>query len=207
MSKRKQEKEGQEEGQKGPTCPMCRDPLLFGSKDGSKERTLKITREFMTGLMNTWGGCDSKFLNPKTNLLVAPKLEKGSAYATHPETQACVRWACKNQGPHQCQTHACVAPFCNNSLKQIGCQCGSLSADQKKMCRDATWSKEDDQQASGADKRRKVKVKEQMPAPPAPAPPAPAPPAPQAPAPPAPQAPQAPAPPAPPESEVIYVSD
>ncbi len=185
MSKRKQEEGHQCQ------CPLCRHPLSFGPQ----ERTVTITPKFMTELMNKYGGCDSKFVNTGTKLFEAPRLKKGTTYASHPGTQATVQMACQIQGPHQCQMHRCVAPFCNNSLQSKGCQCMSLTSDQKKTLRDATWGVAGEQQASGADERRKVKVKEQMPALPAPALPAPSLPAPALPA------------PAQPSPEIYYISD
>jgi hypothetical protein len=197
MSKKKKQ-EG-EEGPTGPRCPMCRHPLLFGPLE---PRTFKITQVMMTGILNTFGGCDGRFKDPKTGLFVAPQLEKGMSYATHQNFRGSVALACKFQGPHHCQRHACSRPFCDNSLTLKGCQCNKLTAHQKQLCRNAIWGKEGEQQASGADECRKTKVKKQMPAAPAPAPAPPAP-APPAPAPPAP----APAPQASPAPEVICISD
>ena len=173
MSKKKKQEE--EEGPEGPRCPMCREKLLFGPFE---TLTVKITQVMMTVILNTFGGCDDRFKDPNTGLFVAPQLEKGMSYATHPDFRGSVALACKFQGPHHCQSHACVRPFCNNSLTLKGCQCGSLTSEKKQLCRNATWGKEGEQQASGADECRKTKVKKQMPAPPAPAAPAPAPPAP-----------------------------
>ena len=174
--KKKQEEEEGPEGPSGPRCPLCREKLLFGSL----ERTVKITQVMMTGFLNTFGGCDDRFKDPNTGLFVAPQLEKGMSYATHPDLRGSVALACKFQGPHYCQSHACSWPFCDNSLTLKGCQCDKLKPHQKQLCRNAIWGK-GEQQASGADECRKTKVKKQMPAAPAPAPPAPAPQAPPAP--------------------------
>jgi len=150
MSKQRQQEEG-EEGE-GPRCPMCRLPLFFGSL----EPTVKISRDWMTKMMHVYGGCGSKFLNPQTNCQEAPKLTRGQSYATHADTRASVQLWCKYEGPHGCQRLACSSPFCNNSVTPKGCQCGSLTWDQKQKCRDAIRSAEGKQQASGAGKRRKL---------------------------------------------------
>jgi len=151
MSKQRQQEEGE-----GPRCPMCRLPLLVASTDGSVERTVKIHRKWMTEIMNKYGGCGSKFFNPQTNRQEAPELRKGQSYASHPDTRATVEIACKSQGPHHCQRHACSIPFCNNSVTPKGCHCGSLKWDEKQRCWDAISCMKREQQASCADKRAKV---------------------------------------------------
>ena len=128
--KKKQEEEEGPEGPSGPRCPMCREKLLFGPL----VRTVKITQVMMTGFLNTFGGCDERFIDHNTGLFVAPQLEKGMSYATHKDFRESVVLACKFQGPHYCQRQACSLPFCDNSLTLKGCQCDKLKPHQKQLC-------------------------------------------------------------------------
>jgi hypothetical protein len=110
-----------------PRCPLCRLPFKKGFVDEKNTHTVTITQKQMTDWMNKYGGLGRKNVDPTTGKYIAPVLESGQAYATHPDTSWSVQNYCYLDGPHECRKHGLVNPWCMDALTEKGCQCASKS--------------------------------------------------------------------------------
>ena len=143
-------------------CPLCRLPFDKGFEGGENEPVIAITPKRMTEIMNEFGACESKYVDPKTGKYVAPVLEKGNVYATFPGTKNCVQMWCRVRGPHKCETHGLLSTPCRLSLDpDKGCGCDSLSHTQKTVLLDYKLYTEEQKEEQKQAKKQKTAAHEQ----------------------------------------------